>query len=183
MHDVTNKNFGLLIAYLLPGFVTLIGVSFISPTVASWLTISHSALPTVGGFLYVTMASVGFGLTVSTIRWALIDPIHHRTGIPLPNRNFGNLPDKLSAYQYVVSTTYQYYQFYSGMAVALALTFAMAVATAHVSSGWLWLGFVLAEIIFWAAARDTLRKYYEEGQMLLGHPLEEGSAHKDAETD
>jgi hypothetical protein len=38
MTEMSQKNFGLLIAYLLPGFVVLWGISFFSPTVQSWLT-------------------------------------------------------------------------------------------------------------------------------------------------
>jgi hypothetical protein len=37
MRDVTGQNFGLLIAYVLPGLTALWGVSFFSDTVRSWL--------------------------------------------------------------------------------------------------------------------------------------------------
>ena len=35
---LSNENFGLVIAYILPGFVALWGVSYFSPTVESWIT-------------------------------------------------------------------------------------------------------------------------------------------------
>ena len=64
MGDLTEKNFGLVIAYLLPGFVTLWGLSHFSPTIQTWLTSSQSGAPSVSGFLYVTLVSLALGLTV-----------------------------------------------------------------------------------------------------------------------
>ena len=54
MREVTGRNFGLLIAYILPGFVSLWGLAEFSPSVKSWLaasTATPGAMPTVGGFL------------------------------------------------------------------------------------------------------------------------------------
>ena len=170
MRDVTNQNFGYLISYILPGFVALWGVSHISPTVAGWLGTQSSEGPTVGGFLYVTIGSVGAGLTISTIRWALLDAIHHRTGIPLPPQDFSKLQDKLTAYQYLVGTHYDYYKFHSNMAVSLAMTFVILVFAEGWSSIRLLPFFIGIEIVFWFGSRDTLRKYHAQGRMLLGEP-------------
>ena len=73
MRDVTNNNFGLLIAYVLPGLTALWGAAHFSPTLRFWLAASPSELPTVGGFLYVTLGSVAAGMTVSTVRWLIVD--------------------------------------------------------------------------------------------------------------
>ncbi len=54
MQDVSTRNFGLLIAYLLPGFTTLWGLSYVSETIRLWLGSPPTSLPTAGGFLYVT---------------------------------------------------------------------------------------------------------------------------------
>jgi hypothetical protein len=56
---------------LLPGFVTVWGVSYFSPTVESWIAASQPGAPSVAGFMYVTLASLGAGLTVSGIRWTV----------------------------------------------------------------------------------------------------------------
>ena len=37
MREITSDNFGLLIAYLVPGFTVLLGVSYFSETAAAWL--------------------------------------------------------------------------------------------------------------------------------------------------
>ena len=62
MTEWTDKNFGLVIAYLLPGFVALWGVGCFSPTVASWISASPQGAPTVAGVCYVTLASLAAGL-------------------------------------------------------------------------------------------------------------------------
>lgn len=72
MREVTGQNFGLLIAYILPGFIVLWGLSHFSTTIAGWLGATADG-PTVGGFLYVTLASVGAGLAVGSVPQA---PMH-----------------------------------------------------------------------------------------------------------
>ena len=98
MSTLSNQNFGLVIAYLLPGFVALWGVSYFSPSVASWIVVSQQDAPTVAGFMYVTLASLAAGVTVSAVRWALIDHLHHATGIVPPAWKFAHLEGKLQGY-------------------------------------------------------------------------------------
>lgn len=113
MSDVTRSNFGLLIAYLLPGFTLLWGLRELSPTVEQWLGSTPHDAPSIAGFLYGTLASVAAGLTVSTLRWLLIDTIHHRTGVPLPDWNFAGLRDRVAGFDVLIEIHYRYYQFYT----------------------------------------------------------------------
>ena len=113
MSTLSNQNFGLVIAYLLPGFVALWGVSYSSPTVDSWITASQKDAPTVAGFMYVTLASLAAGVTVSAVRWAFIDQLHHATGIVPPAWKFANLEGKLQGYLTLIENHYRYYQFYA----------------------------------------------------------------------
>ena len=121
MSELSAKNFGLLIAYVLPGFVALWGISHFSPTVDSWITSSQQGAPTIGGFLYVTLASLVAGLTVSAIRWAVIDTLHHATGLKPPQWEFANLDDRLQGFHGLVENHYRYYQFYANGLVALII--------------------------------------------------------------
>ncbi len=168
VRDVSSHNFGLLIAYLLPGFVMLFGWSFVSDIIATWLLSPPYAQPTLGGVLYVTLASLGLGLTISAIRWAVIDPIHHRTGIPLPPRDFVTLADKLEAYQYLVVTHYDYYKFFANSSLALLFSFMVVALSPTVIPFWIWIVGIVIEVIFWLAQRDTLAKYCRQGCLLLG---------------
>ena len=97
MKELSDKNFGLLIAYLLPGFTAVWGMSYLSPTVHAWLGEASPDGPTVGGFLYVTLGSVAAGLTVSTVRWAVIDTFHHWTGLNQPQWDFAKLQANIAA--------------------------------------------------------------------------------------
>lgn len=170
MRDVTNENFGLLMAYVLPGFVTLSGISFFSETVRRWLGTSSQQSPTVGGFLYVTLGAIAAGLMVSTIRWMLIDRIHHRTGIHQPTWEFSALGNKLAAFELLVASHYFYYKFHANMLVAVAFTFfAYAMGTPNRGLGFIGisLSFVIVETVLWVGSRDTLRKYYQRTNALL----------------
>jgi hypothetical protein len=88
VRDVSPFNFGLLVAYLVPGFVILWGLSFHFATIAAWLVGPAQAALTVGGLFYATIASVACGMIANVFRWAIIDTIHHHTGVRLPRWNF-----------------------------------------------------------------------------------------------
>ena len=75
------NDFGLLIAYVLPGFVALWGGTYVSESLRTWIGSSATEGPTLGGFLYMTVGSIAAGLTVSTVRWMVIDTLHHATGV------------------------------------------------------------------------------------------------------
>ena len=112
MSTLSNQNFGLIIAYLLPGFVSLWGVSYFSPTVESWINVPQQpGSPSVAGFMYVTLASLAAGVSVSAVRWAIIDHLHHATGVVPPVWKFANLEGKLQGYLTLVENHYRYYQF------------------------------------------------------------------------
>ena len=170
MKQLSGDDFGILIGFIIPGFVAIWGVRYFSPTVNSWLLTSQHRGPTVAGFMYVTLASLVSGLTVSAVRWALLDTLHHATGIRPPYWDFRRLDNRLKGFLALVENHYRYYQFFGGMFIAVAFTY----------RAWLiWLGkpiweiswatacFLVLEGIMFAASRDTLRKYYTRAEQLL----------------
>lgn len=174
MREVSGRNFGLLIAYVLPGLALLWAASPFSPEVQSLLTAVPAGdveAPTVGGFLYITLASVAAGMLASTIRWALLDPIHHRTGIPRPAWDDSQLQKNLDAFEALVEAHFRYYQHYANSLVAMFFALAMRLAAVN---GCLWglgptdIGILLITILYWAGSRDTLRRYYARAAFLLG---------------
>ena len=186
MREVTGRNFGLLIAYILPGFVSLWGLAEFTPSVKVWLSASAvmvDAMPTVGGFLYVTLASVAAGLTASTIRWAVIDRIHHATGIPKPPWDDSKLQDKLDAFEALVENHYRYYQFYANTLVALVVLLAARLVVSGrclTAMNAFDCAIVLTGLIYWAGSRDALRHYYTRAAYLLG--TNEGETDDDERT-
>ena len=170
MKDVTNANFGLLIAYVLPGSVALWGASLVSETLRTWLGSSSAQGPSVGGFLYVTLAAVGLGLFISTIRWAVIDQVHHHTGIPEPKWNFAKVNGSLAGFDLLVTSHYRYYQFYANGLISVGMTWAAFLVTAphaEIQVPTATAGALFIEVILWLGSRDTLRKYYLRAEALM----------------
>lgn len=169
MQRVSSDTFGPLIAYLIPGATVLLGASLFSPTIRFWFAATPSDSPTIGGFLYLTIASLGVGMTVSAIRWATVDQFHARTGLPMPRRDFSKLGKNVEAFSLLIRIHYEHYQFYSNMFVGMVI----AYVCYHINLGgilpvgWIDLGFVILEAIFIATSRDTLRRYCERTQQLL----------------
>ncbi len=170
MKDVTSGNFGLVIAYLLPGFTALWGLSYLSEPVRAWLGNGSANTPTVGGFLYVTLASVALGLLASTVRWIVIDTIHHHTGVPRPHWDFSRLQQNVAAFDVLGENHYRYYQFYSNMAVAIPFWYiakCLADGFWPPPFGWASLGISLVEAVLLAGSRDTAWKYFTRMAQVL----------------
>ena len=165
--ELSDKNFGIIIAYLLPGFVVVNGISAASPTVAQWLA-APPHIPSVSGFLYVGLGSLGAGLTISAVRWMLLDSIHAWTGIAGPDFDFSKLHKKLDAFDAIVVSHYRYYQFYGNMFVAVPLWLGCRIsAGSSLMSPVAVLSCMLLELIFFVASRDSLHKYHHRAHQLL----------------
>jgi hypothetical protein len=169
VQSVSNDNFGPLIAYLVPGATALIGFSHFSPTLQSWFAAAPGYAPTIGGFLYLTVASLGVGMTVSAARWLLIDSLHRWMGITVPALDFRKLGRNVHAFSLLIEIHYRHYQFHANMLVATALAYACyrVKGAGTIGVGWLDVGFVLVEVTFFLTSRDNLRKYYSRSRQLL----------------
>lgn len=175
MTEFSARNFGLAIAFFIPGFVALWGLAEICDPVQRWLAGNGSAGPSIGGVAYVAAASLALGLTVSAIRWATIDQLHHRTGIAPPRLDFEKLTERLEAFFALVENHYRYYQFYANVAVATAFTFGMKCVGGDDMTALAYVAVLGLEVVFLAASRDALRKYYERSSLLLGEHESEDS--------
>ncbi len=169
MQSISNANFGPLIAYLLPGATALLGFSPFSATVRSWLATAPAEVPTIGGFLYLTVASLAVGMTVSAVRWAVVDTLHGWLGVRLPPLDFSKLGRNVDAYALLIEIHYRHYQFYSNMFVAVGMAYGCyrVKVGGLFPLGWTDLAFVLLEVVFFTTSRDTLRKYYTRCRQVL----------------
>lgn len=169
MQTISDNNFGPVIAYLVPGLIVLVGLSQFSPTVSTWLAATPKDAPTIGGFLYLTIASLAAGMTVSAIRWAVIDTLHSVTGLALPSLDFARLGKNVEAFILLIEIHYMHYQFYSNAFVAVAIAYVCYRVKLGVilPLGWTDLGVLLLEVVFFVTSRDCLRKYYARSKQLL----------------
>lgn len=150
--DVSASNFGLLIGFLLPGFTVLWGLSYFSETVRNWLS-GASTTPTVGGFMYVTLASVAAGVTVSTVRWAVIDTVHRWTGLRQPAWDFSRLQDNVAAYNVLNDIHYKYYLFHGNHLISLSFLYvARRIHLGFLTApfGWADAGFLALSVVLFA---------------------------------
>lgn len=172
MDSLTNKNFGFAIAYLLPGFVLLGGLSTHFDLISDWmLGLNLESDATIGGFLYSTLTALLLGLICSTIRWLVVDTLHHATGIARPNWNYESLQDKLGAYSLLEENHYRYYQFYGNTTVAwVAAFFLWRLSETAVASFRMDLGAIMVTLLLYSGSRDTLTKYYRRVEALLSIP-------------
>ena len=159
MKDLTENNFGVIIAFLLPGFVLLYGLTYSSNEVALWLAKSSDKDSlTVGGFLYATLASLALGLIVSAARWLVIDTVLKWMGVRNPGLKYEKLKDRdtLAAFSAVVANHYRYYQYYANTLIALAGGFVVYLANHNGHAGWkLWAGFSGTAIVLFLGSRDA----------------------------
>lgn len=169
MNVLTDSSFGLTIAYLLPGFTSLWGLAALSPTIRTWLGTPASESPSLGGFLYVTVASLTAGLVLSTLRWVMLDSIHAWTGLKPPKRDFSRLQERGAAFSTLIADLYRYYQFYGNMICAAAFSYAIWRFIGPTAQASLWTDvlFLALEILLFAGSRDTLRKYYQRSGEVL----------------
>ena len=164
---LNDRQFGLLIAYVIPGFLVVNGMSFHLPVIAGWLGPTHQ--PSLGGVLYITLSSVGCGLVVSALRWLVVDTFFHRTGVEQARWGLSELRENLQAFEVFVLYTYRYYQFYANCAVAVFIWFALRMLHTHEFNAESTAFLLGIESVLLAGARDTLGKYYRRTNEIL-HP-------------
>jgi hypothetical protein len=165
MKDINDRNFGLIIAFWLPGFILLWGLSFSFASLEPWMIKSNSSDgATFTGFLYATVASLSLGLVISAVRWLVVD---HFLGwlTTLKKIDFAKIESNKDAFAYfqgVVENHYRYYQYYSNTLVAVDLAAVVHIWHGRETLPWqAWVGLVLISLILLCASRDALRKYHD----------------------
>jgi hypothetical protein len=164
--DILNRQFGLVIAYVLPGFVALAGVAPLVPTVYSWLHADQTA-----GFaapVYSLLAATAVGMVVSCFRWLILDSLHEVSGLPTPTFNARAIEASSSTFNLLIENHYRYYQFYGNTLVALIWAYAVhrtLSAPSHLRIG-TDLGVLIVCVVLFAGSRDALRKYRMRSRQL-----------------
>ncbi len=170
MTEISQRSFGYLVAFVIPGWLVVLTVGQHSPLLRSWIGINAESAPTVGGFLYVTLASLAAGMIVSAIRWLVLDTIHHWTGVEKPNWDFSLLQANRAAVVTLVEQHYRFYQHYGNLLVAIVVALANARAifqSLAIPPALTTIAIGGLIILLFAASRDSLTKYYARTAALL----------------
>lgn len=161
------KSFGIVIAFLLPGFIATLGLSWQSPIVATWVLGHDQSQPSVGGMLFSTVLSLWNGLIATTVRWLVVDKIHQWTGVRKTTWDYRKLQANISAYQLLEENHYRFYQFYGNSLCAVVFAYGSWRIANPNGIGWPELGFALVSLLLFLGSRDTLRRYYLRVNTLL----------------
>lgn len=172
MDIATTTAFGLTIAYLLPGILLTVSVSFWTPTfleVAGSLLAQQEATFIAGGFFI----SLAIGLELNLIRWVVYKGILFRLYERVSRRHY--MPSSLEVREFTLATTggsaiysgavdenLRYHQMYGSLSLVLPLLysgwFQQLSVVIRLSSAPLLGGFVLLEgLTIWGAAEAYSR--------------------------
>ncbi len=155
-------------AYLLPGTTAFLGIGMFSETVRVWIGTPATSSPTVGGFLYATLASLAVGLIADRVRRLTIDRLHHATGVRKRPWNYRVLAENLDAVEFVVSNQFRYHQFYGNLSMCAAFTYGVALLTEY-TFAWGWsVAFIGLQAVLLMGSRDCLNNYYRRLEDVLG---------------
>lgn len=163
---IHERSFGILIAFIIPGWILLLGLSLRFPEIQPWVAGPIESSPTIGGFLYSMLASVALGMLASTLRWMALDPVMNFRRAYACEPDFRELRNSHEAMKSLVESHYRFYQFHGNTLVAICFA---------VPERWLHLGFRASEAILLGAimivlilgAWDTHRKYALRASRLL----------------
>lgn len=168
MKPVTHQSLGIAIAYLIPGFAVMAAISLHLPPVHIWLGASGPEAPTVGGFLYITVASLATGLFLNSTRGLVLDPLYHRLGVRKNAWDYSRLQSNLAAVEFVLAYQYRYYQFTGNMFLAALFAYpALELAASTWSAARTFAAAMILSVLFFSARR-LLDTYYRRLDEILG---------------
>lgn len=170
MNETPNRQFGLLVAYVLPGFIALAGMAPLFPTVARWLRPVGAGDLGLAAPLYSVLAATAAGLILSCFRWILLDQFNQWTGIRRPDWDDSKLDGVLGGFDYLVQVHWRYYEFTGNSLLAILFAYGLnryLGILPHLGLGTDLVVVVLILVLF-EASRDALYRYYSRTGRLIG---------------
>jgi hypothetical protein len=168
--DIPGKQFGVIVAYLLPGFIGLAGIAHFVPLISVWLRPPTYAEASLGPPVYALIAATTIGMITNEFRWIIVDHIHLWMGVVPPVWDDRQLETRLGGFTYLVENHYRYYQFVANTLVAVFWTYSLnrVLGTSSALGIWTDMGVIILCTALFATSRETLLKYYSRTSRLLG---------------
>ena len=182
MDNTNSKQFGLIVAYVIPGFIGLAGFAPLFPPVARWLRPVGQGDLGLGAPLYAMLAATAVGSILSCFRWLLVDHLHQWTGVSRPVWDDSQLEDVLGGFDYLVQSHFRYYEFCGNTLLALLGAYGLnrMLGTLPFLGVGTDLGMLIVLVVLFTASRDALAKYYLRTGRLIGQIAEkEKQRHSD----
>lgn len=170
MTTSSSSQFGLLVAYLLPGFIGLAGLAPLLPALATWLQPSSYTEASLGPPVYAILAATTVGMITSCVRWLVVDRMHRWAGLTPPVWDDRRLERQLAAFSFLVENQYRYYQFAANSLIAIVWAYAINrwIGTSPLFGVATDVGVAILCAVLFAASRDALAKYYTRTSRLFG---------------
>lgn len=172
MTGSSSRQFGLIIAYVLPGFIALAGIAPVLPAVAEWLRPVPSGQFdfSVGPPLYSILTAMALGLVLSCFRWVLIDHAHQWMGVKRPAWEDSQLDRVLGAFDYLVQSHFRYYEWCGNTLLAVLWAYAVnrSLGTISLFSPITDVAVGVLLLVLFVASRSALANYYNRTRRLIG---------------
>jgi hypothetical protein len=163
----SGLDFGVVIAFVAPGFVALQGASYHMLTVQAWMAAASEKEQSVGVFLFVLLASLSMGLVVSGIRALVLDnllqfgQLLRQHAVPKLSLDWSKVDDKkLPVLITIRDAHYRHYQFYANTLVAMVFWAFSRASTSRPGMSpqqWALISAILLALLF--SARDSFLRY------------------------
>jgi hypothetical protein len=116
-------NFGVLIAFLLPGFTATYALSYVSPRIRQLIDSLSKGEAALGPSLLLLAISLVSGLVISAFREYVLEALHRLTGLKTTPLSHAALkdPDRFKVFQETIENRYRYSQFYGNLFLSLVL--------------------------------------------------------------
>lgn len=166
----SDINFGLLIAFFLPGFMGLYALRPFSQSVNEWFTAILDKDKTVGATFLLLASSLVVGLIISACREIFLDRLHRATRVGAKPFKYGKFsdPNKMALLEGLIANKYRFYQFYGNTMLASLLLLLSNLKRTEISTNWLVLAINLGVVIFlFCASRGALKDMYATYQGII----------------
>lgn len=157
-------NFGLLIAYLLPGTISVYALRYFSRDTAALFDAVLDKDKNLGASFLILVTALVLGLIVSAFRDLALDRLHYKTGVEFVQFNYGKFldEDRRAALEELIANKYRFYQFYGNTMVALLfLLIARMVKENICNYPTLFILNLLAVVILFIASREALTDMFD----------------------
>ena len=132
--DKFNFSFGIIIAYLLPGFIGLYSISPFSATVSSLLLSSNGA-PSLSAIIPIIFLSLTLGMIINAIGFSTLRKVLLKKGIDPPSPiDYSRLTaNKLPVLQRISDNNYRYFECYCNLFISICMLILSKISTPFIS--------------------------------------------------
>ena len=166
----SDINFGLLIAYFLPGFMGLYALRPFSQSVNEWFVAIVDKDKTVGASFLLLASSLVVGLIISACRDILLDRLHYVTGVTEERFAYGKFsdPNKMALLEGLIANKYRFYQFYGNTMVASLLLLLSNLRRIEICTNKLGLSINFGVVVLlFCASREALMDMFNTYQGII----------------